>query len=159
MICVSDSVKENVSFTAVTTATPAMTSTASFCITSEHSYAARVNSLPDSTMLPASHDAQSEGLKVRDISLNIDDKKILEHGEMLTDKHINFAQRLLKEMFSGINGLQLTVLQGREHKEPTTNSIQILHMNGNHWVCAATTVKGKEVNVYDSSFVSWDQAS
>ena len=78
---------------------------------------------------------------------------------MLTDKHVNFEQRLLKELFSGINGLRLTVLQGKEHKEPTTNSTQILHVNGNHWVCAATTVKGKQVNVYDSSFVSWDQAS
>jgi len=76
---------------------------------------------------------------------------------MLIDKHVNFAQRLLKDVFR-VNGLRLTVLQGKE-KEPTTNSIQILHVNGNHWVCAANTVKGKQVNVYDSSFVSWDQAS
>ena len=83
--------------------------------------------MPDSTMLPVSHDAQSEWLKVRDISLNrINDKKTLEHGEMLTDKYVNFEQRLLKELFSGINGLRLTMLQGKEHKEPTTNCIQIL---------------------------------
>ena len=46
---------------------------------------------------------------------------MLQNGKMLTDKHINFAQRLLKEMFPEINGLQLTVLQDKEHKEPTTN--------------------------------------
>ena len=91
--------------------------------------------------------------------MNNDDKRILETGAMLIDKHINFAQRLLKEMFSEINGLRLIVLQDKEHKEPTSNSIQIMHVNGNHWVCAATTAKGKQVNVYDSSFISWDQAS
>ena len=78
---------------------------------------------------------------------------------MLTDKHINFAQRLLKLSFPEINCLRLTVLQDMEHKEPTTNSIQILHVSRNHWVCAATSGKGKQVNVYDSSFGSWDQAS
>ena len=98
-------------------------------------------------------------LKVKDISLTNDDKRILETGEMLTDKHINFAQRLLKLSFPKINCLRLTVLQDKEHKEPTTNSIQILHVNRNHWVCAATTAKGKQVHVYDSSFGSWDQTS
>ena len=72
-------------------------------------------------------------LKIRDISLNNDDKRILETGAMLIDKHINFAQTLLKEMFLEINGLQLTVLQDKEHKEHTSNSIQMIHVNGNHW--------------------------
>jgi len=40
-ICISELVKDNVSFTTVTTATPAVTSIATFCI---NSYAVQVNS-------------------------------------------------------------------------------------------------------------------
>jgi len=35
-------------------------------------------------------------LKFKDISLSTADQKILEDGGILTDKHVNFAQRLLK---------------------------------------------------------------
>ena len=73
-----------------------------------------------------------------------DDRRILATEEMLTDKHINSAQRLLQLSFPEINLLRLTVLQDKGHKEPTTNSIQILHVNRNHWICAATTAKGSE---------------
>jgi len=41
-----------------------------------------------------------------------------------------------------------------QDKEPI---IQIMHVNGNYWACAATIAKGKKINVYNSSFVSWDQ--
>ena len=119
--------------------------------------------LPDTAVIQSHTDSESINhkvwLRVKDISLMNDDRRILETEEMLTDKHIIFAQRLLKLSFPEINLLRLTVLQDKEHKEPTMNSIQILHVNENHWVCAATTAKGKQVNVYDSSFGKWDQAS
>jgi len=72
---------------------------------------------------------------------------------------INYTQRLLKGMFLEINGLRLTLLQDMEHKETTVNLIQILHVNGNHLVCAVTAPKGKQVNVYNFSFSNWDQSS
>ena len=117
----------------------------------EHSCAADPLQLPDMTMIQSHTDSESINhnvwLRVKDISLMNDDRRILETEEMLTDKHINFAQRLLKLSFPEINLLRLTVVQDKGYKEPTTNSIQILHVNGNHWICAATTAKGKQVNV------------
>jgi len=139
--------------TTVATATCSTTTTTKCSyITVEHSYAAQQGT---------SSEVLSPGwwLKVRDISLTDGDRRILGAGDMLIDRHVNFAQRLLKGMFPEINGLRLTLLQDKEHKEPTMNSMQILHVNGNHWVCAATTPKGRQVNVYDSSFSNWDQSS
>ena len=96
-------------------------------------------------------------LKFKDISLCDQDQKILEEGGMLIDKHINFAQRLLKHLFPNIHSLQLTLLQDKNHKEPTTNRIQVLHVNKNHWACAASMAsKENEVNVYDSTYSNWD---
>ena len=44
------------------------------------------------------------------MSLMFDDERILERGGMYeTDNHINYAQRLLKSMFSAISGLSLTL--------------------------------------------------
>ena len=78
---------------------------------------------------------------------------------MEMDKCINLAQQLLKETFPKINGLRLTLLQNQDHKEQTANRVQILHINGNHWVCAATTSKGRLVHVYDSLYTGWDKSS
>ena len=55
-------------------------------------------------------------VKVKDTSLTNIDKNLLVHGEKLTDKHMNLAHRILK-----LNGLQLTLLQDKAHKEPTDN--------------------------------------
>ena len=102
----------------------------------EHSYAAEPLQLPDTTVIQSHTDSElinhNVWLRVKDISLMNDDRWILETKEILTDKHTNFAQRLLKLSFPEINLLRLTVLQDKEHKEPTTNSIQILHVNRNH---------------------------
>ena len=131
-----------------------VTTTTSICcyVIAEHSYAAEPLQLPDMTMIQSHTDSElinhNVWLRVKDISLMNDDRRILEIEEMLTDKHINFTPRLLKLSFPEINLLRLTVLQDKGH-EPTKNSIQILHVNGDHWVCAATTANGKQVNVYD----------
>lgn len=63
-------------------------------------------------------------VKVRDISLTYYDKGILASGEKLSDKHINLVQRILKTKFPKINGLCLTLLQDKAHKEPTNNVVQ-----------------------------------
>ena len=72
----------------------------------------------------------------------IGDKRIIEEGRMLNDKHINLAQRMIKQKFPSINGLHLTLLQDKPHTERTE-----IHINENHWVCAAS-MKGKQVQVF-----------
>ena len=62
-------------------------------------------------------------IKVLDISLTFEDKRILKQGEKLIDKHLNCAQRILKLKFSSINGLRLTLLQNRAHKQSIANAI------------------------------------
>ena len=97
------------------------------------------------------------GLQSRDISLTYYDKGLLASGEKLLDKHINFALRILKMMFPKINGLRLTLLQDKAHKDPADNALQIFHVGGDHWICATTIdTPGKRVSVYDSSYAKWD---
>ena len=54
------------------------------------------------------------------------------------DKHIDFAQALIKKEFDYLSGLcsTLTICQ---LKNPilSKNVLQILHMGGNHWVVAS----------------------
>ena len=117
---------------------------------------------------PVDHDFPPEPLestvtwvKIKDISLTTVDKHLLANGEKLIDKHINAAQRILKVMFPKINGLRLTLLQEKPHKESTENAIQIFHIEGDHWVCATTMGEAsrKKVLVYDSAYTRWsDQA-
>ena len=53
------------------------------------------------------------------------DKNLLVHGEKLTDKHMNLAQRILKLKFPNMNKLRLPLLQDKAHKEPTGDALQI----------------------------------
>ena len=66
------------------------------------------------------------GLK-SEIYLTDYDKDIPASGEKLSDKLINLALSILKGKFSKINGLHLTLLQDKPHKEPTDNALQIFH--------------------------------
>ena len=109
-------------------------------------------------VVQSSQNSDKMWVKVRDISLTYYDKDILANGEKLSDKHINLAQRILKGKFSKINGLHLTLLQDKPHKEPTDNALQIFHMGGDHWICATTIgTSGKRVLVYDSGYTKWDE--
>ena len=92
-----------------------------------------VDNEPVEIQLPQNND--KTWVKVRDLSLTYHDKDILERGEKLSDKHINLAQRILKTKFRNINGLRLTLLQDKFHKEPTKNALQIIHTGGDHCIC------------------------
>ena len=104
-------------------------------------------------------EASCPWIRIEDIALAMADKKAIETGKMLTDNHINLAQKMLKRQFPDFNGLRSTLMQDKPHKLPTTNTIQIFHIKGNHRVCAATHKSGKQVFVYDSVYSSWDQVS
>ena len=115
--------------------------------------------IPDDPVPETCPQGTNVWVRLKDMSLTFDDKQILERGDELTDKHINYAQRILKSMFPAINGLRLTLLQDKPHKNSTSNSIQILHINGDHWVCATTVGTKKQVLVYDSWYTKWDEPS
>lgn len=83
-------------------------------------------------------------------------------GQELTDLEINFAQRLLREQFHHINGLQSTLLQEKNVKGISSkNRLQIIFCKERkHWVVATNIncIHG-EVKVYDSLFQHLDQTS
>ena len=83
------------------------------------------------------------------------DKTSITNGDKRIDKHINFAQQLLKMQFPGLsmNGLRSTLLQMK--KQPLSDSkqvVQIVHSCGDHWLALSTVsaVDG-EVNIYVSN--------
>ena len=94
-----------------------------------------------------------------DIQLNADDKYIVNLGNWLSDKHMNFAQKLLKRQNDLISGLLLTLLL---LKSTTTivgpNAVQIIHKGNNHWTVATTVgCVANEVKVFDSLYTFLDK--
>ena len=66
----------------------------------------------------------------------------------------------MKEKFSKINGLRLTLLQGEPYKEPTDSALQVFHMGGDHWICATIIgAFGKRELKYDSGYIKWDESA
>ena len=61
------------------------------------------------------------------------DKDIVMLGEKLNDKHINFAQALIKKQFNNLSGLHstLTIFQ-LQAPIVSENVLQILHIGGDH---------------------------
>ena len=78
------------------------------------------------------------------------DRKMVNEGQELSDKHILAAQQLLKKQFPSNNGLNDTVtLASRSTPEPTPY-VQIMHVNGNHWLTIAASNQKGPVEVFDS---------
>ena len=49
-------------------------------------------------------------------------------GDKLSDLHINFAQKLLKQQFPWVNGLQCTLLQSKNNPDkPLQDQLQVIH--------------------------------
>ena len=81
---------------------------------------------------------------------------------MLTDKHINFAQRLLHGKFKTVSGLQSTLTLSKSRKIPVksaSNTLQIMHCRGCHWIYASTVKNYPKIIVYDSIYSSVDEAT
>ena len=89
-------------------------------------------------------------------TLNIDDRGCIINGDKLTDKHMNFAQMLIKQQFKHLEGLKYpVVLSTLEHFSTTTNVFQIMHTREDHWIVASTIRCAEgEINVYDSLYGS-----
>ena len=82
------------------------------------------------------------------------DKEIVSLGELLTDKHMNFAQALIKKHFNDLSGLHCTLtISQLQVPMVSENVLQILHIGGNHWVVASNIgCTTGEVNLYDSIY-------
>ena len=83
-------------------------------------------------------------------------------GEMLTDKHINFAQRLLHRKFKAINGFQSTLTLSKTRKIPVksaSNTLQIMHCRGCHWISVSKIKSYPKVILYDLIYSSVDEGT
>ena len=72
-------------------------------------------------------------------------------GEWLTDEHISAAQRLLKNQFSHVGGLQSSLLAEANGFESVPSSGVQIHYCKHHWVTSCSI--GEHVAVYDSKNV------
>lgn len=85
-------------------------------------------------------------------------KQCIKDGGMLSDEHINLAQKLLTNQFSHIDGFQNCLLSQNNGFLPVQHeAIQIHHVSGNHWVTSCSF--GGEVSIYDSKYLGILQPS
>ena len=81
-------------------------------------------------------------------------------GDCLTDKYINFAQKLLSRKYRLISGLKSTLTLSKPKRLTTktsSNALQILHCRGCHWIVASTINTYLKVTVYDSLYSTIDE--
>ena len=94
-------------------------------------------------------------LKIGSYVLTLAEREMLCNNDWLTDLHMNSVQVLLKKQFPQFGGLQNTaVLQSSRVMQPFPNdqeSLQIVHVNNNHWIVASTVNCHKaDISIYDS---------
>lgn len=95
------------------------------------------------------------------IRLYAEEKAILVSDRKLNDKHINFAQALLKAQHPRIEGLRNTLQQARFNFSISDKVVQIVHVRMDHWIVISnifTSTKG-QVDVYDTSYGEIDKSS
>ena len=81
------------------------------------------------------------------------DIETLENG-WLTDEHMLKANNVLKKDYPTVDGLQDTLLQQNFSWDiPSFEFVQVLHVNGNHWITISNIgVSDQCVNVDDSLY-------
>eukprot|EP00058_Branchiostoma_floridae_P016421 XP_002601909.1 hypothetical protein BRAFLDRAFT_86393 [Branchiostoma floridae] len=84
------------------------------------------------------------------VKLSARDKVALTFGEMLTDNHIQAAQRLLCRQYPALQGLEAPAVGHCEDgfAKMTGKALQILHNGNMHWVLSSYT--GGQVCLFDS---------
>ena len=90
---------------------------------------------------------------VKDLLLKPEDKKTLLSGGWLSDHHIGAAQKLLKNQYPHIDGLQSPVLGSRlMFSVMASEGIQIIN-HQKHWICVSTIgCQPGHVDIYDSLY-------
>ena len=101
---------------------------------------------------------QTIWLTINHTHLYQSDKDALLGNEWLNDQHMRIAQALIKQQHPHINGLLPTVIQG---KNPLPQgSLQILHINTNHWVTVSTlNTESEDIIMYDSKYSSLSETT
>ena len=86
--------------------------------------------------------------------IKFENKKVIETGMELTDRHIQYAQQLVKIQFLTSGVLCSTLLQNKSHDCLPHNSVQVVFCNSKcHWIVVSNMNCNKgAVNVYDSLF-------
>ena len=65
---------------------------------------------------------------------------LLTFGCQLNDKHINLAQKLLRNQFPNIEGLASTLTQTKGNQGKIASGMQIIFCHGNHWITASNVI-------------------
>ena len=92
------------------------------------------------------------------VRLTKEDKNAIADGKRLNDKHISFAQNVLKIQFPEIEGLKQTILQERFKLDSSKHIVQILHVHGDHWITISNLkCDRKKIIVYDSVYFDIDE--
>ena len=109
----------------------------------------------DRTVSSMSLSSEEPWLKYNRYTLNTADKAQISSGHKLTDKHINFAQAILKNQFNHLSGLQSTLLAKQSAQKVVENVLQIIYCEDmQHWIVASTITSFPTVLIFDSSFSS-----
>lgn len=104
--------------------------------------------------------SQKEWLRIDHHYLSIFERDIIISGDWLTDKHINFAQHILKKQHVELSGLTSSLLLHKISAPITSPALQILHCRGNHWIVVSSIgCSIGSVKVYDSLYQSVDEKS
>ena len=93
--------------------------------------------------------------------LTIAHRDLITCGDELNDKHIAFAQAILKKQHIKLSGLQSSLMLPKQITPVTaSDALQILHGRGNHWIVIRTIgCCPGSVKVFDSLYSSIDQAT
>ena len=83
-------------------------------------------------------------------------KKIISDGSRLNDKHINFAQSILKHQFKVTEGLGSSLYQYKS-RSIEKHRLQIIHCRGSHWILASNMAcETDTLHIYDSVYSDLD---
>ena len=74
----------------------------------------------------SSRDVSHDQWLYHELRLTKEEKSAIVDGKRLNDKHISFAQNLLKIQFPEVEGLKPTIVQGRFKLDSSKHIVQIL---------------------------------
>jgi len=98
-------------------------------------------------------------LRIEGIPLYITDKQVILNGTWLWGTHLSAVQFLLKQKFPNVKGLEDCTFVLREGNVLMPGSVQILHVNGNHWLTVSTMDSDFDVTVYDSLYFTLHEST
>ena len=107
----------------------------------------------------SSNKPESQKKKVRRTVPNDEELDRISRGDKLTDYSINCTCNSLKQHFTKVEGLHLTLYQRKKHNNKfVKDNLEIIHSRDSHWTVATSMMcrKGDKVLVYDSVFNSLD---